>query len=42
MPGRRPGNIGGSTLFAAIEKQLGLNLESRKAPMEAIVIDHVD
>jgi hypothetical protein len=31
-----------STVTAALEKQLGLKLESRKQPMPVIVIDHVD
>ena len=29
------------TLFSALEK-LGLNLESRKAPLDVVVIDHVE
>lgn len=30
------------SIFAAIEEQLGLKLESRKAPVEFLVIDHVE
>ena len=32
----------GSTIFDAVEKQLGLKLESRKQPMPVIVIDHIE
>jgi uncharacterized protein (TIGR03435 family) len=32
----------GPTIFTAIEEQLGLKLESRKAPMETLIIDRVD
>jgi uncharacterized protein (TIGR03435 family) len=32
----------GATIYMALEKQLGLKLDSIKAPMEAIVIDHVE
>jgi|SRR5580698_7675430 uncharacterized protein (TIGR03435 family) len=30
------------SLFTAIQEQLGLKLESRKAPLEILVIDHAD
>jgi uncharacterized protein (TIGR03435 family) len=30
------------TIFAALQSQLGLRLESKKGPMETIVIDHVE
>jgi uncharacterized protein (TIGR03435 family) len=33
---------GGYTIFEAIDKQLGLKLESRKRPMPVIVIDHLE
>ena len=33
---------GGYTIFEAIEKQLGLKLESQKRPMPVIVIDHLE
>jgi uncharacterized protein (TIGR03435 family) len=29
-------------LFTAIQQQLGLKLESTKAPVDVIVIDHVE
>ena len=31
-----------STIFAAFQEQLGLKLEARKAPVEVLVIDHVE
>jgi uncharacterized protein (TIGR03435 family) len=33
---------GGYTIFEAIERQLGLKLETVKKPLPAIVIDHID
>jgi uncharacterized protein (TIGR03435 family) len=33
---------GGPTLFVALEKQLGLKLEKRKASLDVLIIDHVD
>jgi uncharacterized protein (TIGR03435 family) len=42
----RPGDAaadpaGNSAIFAAVE-QLGLKLESRKAPMDLLLIDHAE
>ena len=34
--------VGGYTIFEAIERQLGLKLESRKRPVPVIVIDHLE
>jgi uncharacterized protein (TIGR03435 family) len=31
-----------SGLFAAIQEQLGLKLESRRAPVEVVIVDHVE
>ncbi len=39
--GCRPTPGGGSAIFSAIEK-LGLKLDSRKAPVETIVVDHLE
>jgi len=33
---------GGYTIFEAVEKQLGLKLESQKRPLPVIVIDHIE
>ena len=32
----------GPSIFSAIQQQMGLRLESAKAPVEFLVIDHVD
>ncbi|HXK02393.1 MAG TPA: TIGR03435 family protein [Verrucomicrobiae bacterium] len=32
----------GSSLFTAIQEQLGLKRESRKGPVEILVIDHIE
>ncbi len=47
MPPPPPGASGssdtaGPTIFNALEEQLGLRLESSKAPVDVIVIDHVE
>jgi uncharacterized protein (TIGR03435 family) len=34
--------LGGESVFTAMEEQLGLKLESRKAPIGILVIDHVE
>ena len=33
---------GGYTIFEALEKQLGLKLESRKGMVEVLVVDHCE
>ena len=45
--GGKPDSVGspessGSTLLTAIQEQLGLKLEPQKAPMQVLVIDHVE
>lgn len=34
--------VGGPPLFTALEEQLGLRLESTKAPVDVLVVDHVE
>lgn len=37
-----PPDQGGPSLFTAVEEQLGLKLESTKATVDVVVIDHID
>jgi uncharacterized protein (TIGR03435 family) len=39
-PGEQPDMVG--IMMSALREQLGLNLESRKVPVEILVIDHVE
>jgi len=38
----RYANDSGPTIFTALEEQLGLKLESRKGPVDLLVVDHVE
>jgi uncharacterized protein (TIGR03435 family) len=40
--GEPPPDAGGPSLMTAIEEQLGLKLESRKGPVDVIVVDQID
>jgi uncharacterized protein (TIGR03435 family) len=40
-PDRGNSDRSGPSLFTAIQEQLGLKLESRKAPVDIVVIDHI-
>lgn len=42
MPDFSPADSSGSSIFRAIQEQLGLKLESQKGPVETLVIDHVE
>lgn len=42
MPDLSPADSSGSSIFRAIQEQLGLKLESQKGPVETLVIDHVE
>jgi uncharacterized protein (TIGR03435 family) len=34
--------LDGSSIFSALEEQLGLKLESKKAPVEFLIVDSVE
>jgi uncharacterized protein (TIGR03435 family) len=41
MQPNAPGDSGPS-IFAAVQEQLGLKLESKKVPVDMVVIDHIE
>jgi uncharacterized protein (TIGR03435 family) len=41
-PRPQPADSNGPSIFTAVQEQLGLRLESRKGPVEIIVIDHAE
>ena len=40
--GAPPSDSSGPSLFSALQEQLGLKLESTKAPVDATVIEHIE
>ena len=42
MPGADPSDSDATSIFTAIQEQLGLRLESTKGPVDTIVIDHIE
>jgi uncharacterized protein (TIGR03435 family) len=35
-------SVPGASIFTAVQEQLGLRLEAKKAPVEILIIDHAD
>jgi uncharacterized protein (TIGR03435 family) len=42
VPGADPSDADATSIFTAIQQQLGLRLESSKGPVDTIVIDHIE
>jgi uncharacterized protein (TIGR03435 family) len=42
VPAAPPADTSGPSIFTAVQEQLGLRLESQKAPVEILVVDHAE
>ena len=42
LSGEAPADTTGPTLFSALQDQLGLKLESKRRPVPAVIIEHIE